>query len=427
MILLNFSYKLVVCLKVINLYLQDNIFKMENTNYTLDDMTEYDDFLTRISVDKSQFIDHLNIVTSPNSQLCDFNTMLSYVRDVDGYVFKYIVNSFNEDPIYFRVWYLYFKFLLLDDDIKDSFHQKYNKKIQSVSWIFEVSKSKSKQYWDNILQVFYELVNDDYLQNFMDNKDNYRQYQRLDLSKKHNIKYKKDKYMDNFELDKFYEIIVNYDNVHFFYNLIYCISDKYGYEKIENSNGLIDFQQRFHSNIDKFIILYNVMTIFYNEINDKNMLEEEEELIIENIPTNNICNSLTDYRMGKKRVLVEETKYDIIRCLFDSYLMVLPKRFDREVADKFLFYLQRVLKYDLNEDRYKLYYYKYSISNYHIEFQERYMDYLESKLVKGLNYLNSRVYSQLMNINIDENCVELKTFLEKIFEELNYRNLIHFL
>ena len=400
---------------------------MENTNYTLDDMTEYDDFLTRISVDKSQFIDHLNIVTSPNSQLCDFNTMLSYVRDVDGYVFKYIVNSFNEDPIYFRVWYLYFKFLLLDDDIKDSFHQKYNKKIQSVSWIFEVSKSKSKQYWDNILQVFYELVNDDYLQNFMDNKDNYRQYQRLDLSKKHNIKYKKDKYMDNFELDKFYEIIVNYDNVHFFYNLIYCISDKYGYEKIENSNGLIDFQQRFHSNIDKFIILYNVMTIFYNEINDKNMLEEEEELIIENIPTNNICNSLTDYRMGKKRVLVEETKYDIIRCLFDSYLMVLPKRFDREVADKFLFYLQRVLKYDLNEDRYKLYYYKYSISNYHIEFQERYMDYLESKLVKGLNYLNSRVYSQLMNINIDENCVELKTFLEKIFEELNYRNLIHFL
>ena len=399
---------------------------MEHTNYTLDDMIEYDDFLTHIGVNKSQFIDHLNIVTSLNSQLCDFNAMLSYVRDVDVYAFKYIMATLKQelDPIYYRVWYFYFKFLLLDDDIKDTIYTKYIEKLVSVSFIFE--SFTSKEFWDNILQIFYELVNDDHLQIFMDSKDNTGQYKRLDLSKKDNIKYKMDTYIDNYQLDVFHEVIVNFDNVHFFVNLVYCISDKYGYQKIENSNGLIDFQQRFHSNIDKFIIAYNSMTIFYYSIHHKNMLEEDEEVLITNIPTDNVWNSINDYRIGKKRDLVKETKYDIVRCLFDSFLMVLPKKFNRENADIFIFYLKRVLKYDINEDRYKLYYTKYSIYNFHTEFEERYNNYLQSELVRGLDYLNSRVYSKLMNINIDENCKELKTFLEKIFEEFNYQKLIRF-
>ena len=64
----------------------------------------------------------------------------------------------------------------------------------------------------------------------------------------------------------FYDVIENFDLVHFCHNIIYCISDKYGYQKIENSNGFIDFQQRFHSNIDKFIIYCTLLKYFFFQI-----------------------------------------------------------------------------------------------------------------------------------------------------------------
>lgn len=404
---------------------------MEHSNYTLDDMTEYDDFLTKIGVDKSQFIKHLNIVTSPESQLCDFNAMLSYLRDVDGYSFRYIASSLNREPIHYRVWYFYFKFLLLDNEYeqKDDFYKNYIKKLLSVNGLFHSGRGKDKNEWDVILRLFYEFVNDEPLQIFMDCFDNYGQYIRLDLSKKDNIGYKKHKYINNHILDVFYDVIENFDLVHFCHNIIYCISDKYGYQKIENSNGLIDFQQRFHSNIDKYIIAWNAMSITYFSICNVNISSHKK--MIENIPIDRMgCLNRYGYFDGDKVVEIKKDgKYTLLSNLFESIFLSSSNKFNEKYDDLFRFYLEKVIEYDIYEDKYKLYFYRDScFKENKIEFklEIRYIGYLQSELVKSLDYMNSHVYSKLININIDEDLKELKTFIEKIFEEFNYHKLIRF-
>jgi hypothetical protein len=427
---LNYFGKLVVFQSVIDTYIQNNIFKMEHSNYTLDDMTEYDAFLTEIGVDKSEFIEHLNIVTSPESQLCDFNAMLSYVRDIDGYSFKYIVSSLNREPIYYRIWYFYFKFLLLDNEPKDNFYKTYIKKLLSVNELFDSGRGKDKNEWDVILRLFYKLVNDEPLQFFMDCFDNYGQYIRLDLSKKDNIGYKKDKYINNYILDVYVDVIENFGLVHFCHNIIYCISDKYGYQKIENSNGLIDFQQRFHSNIDKFIIAWNAMSITYFSICSINISSHEK--FIENIPIDRMgCPNRYGYFDGDKVVEIKENeKYILLSNLFESIFLSSSNKFNEKYDDLFRFYLEKVLKYDIYEDKYKLYFYRDNgFNEKRIEFklEVRYIGYLQSKIVNGLDYIHSRIYTKLKNINIDdEDLKELKTFIKKIFKEFNYHKLISF-
>jgi len=352
---------------------------MEYAEYTFDDLSEYDFFLNRIRVDKSDFIDTLNIVTSSDSQLCDFNAMLSNISDVSKNTFEYIMTSLNKDPIYYHVWYFYFKFLLLDDEPKDIFYKTYIDKLIFINCIFDTKRTKEN--WDEILKLFYEIVNDDTLNNFMDYKDNYGQYKRLDLSKKSNIVYRRDIYIDNYITFSGYMsrlgvfrymlyCIENYNNAHFCYNLIYSISDKYGYEKIENSNGFIDFCQRFHSNIDKVIIAWNAMTITYYKLDGKNKTDTQVDRIIQNIPT---CRKGVVKRTGHNvMVLIEESdKYKVINELFRDILLSQKYTFDRIYKDKILFYLSKVLKYDIDEDRYKLFYYKFSIKEYHNNLHER--------------------------------------------------------
>lgn len=404
---------------------------MQYAEYTIHDLSEYNTFLHSMHVDKTEFIDNLNIVTSSDSQLCDFNAMLSYVRDIDKYSFKYIVSSLNRETKYYRIWYLYFKFLLLDDDIKDTFNETYIKKFIHMNGLFDSDNGDYKEDWNDILQLFYKLVNDDNLQSFMDINDNYGQYKRLDLSKKHNIVYKKDIYIDNHMLDVFEDSVENFDLAHFCYNIIYCISDKYGYDKIEQSNGFIDFQQRFHSNIDKgqYIIMWNSMSITYFSICGRN--KSEQEKMIENIPIDKMgCLSRYGNFNGDKVVkLNQNERYKLVSDLFREIFLSSSNKFNEIYDDLFRFYLERVLKYDIQEDKYKLFYYRYnSYNDNKIEFilEKRYKNYLQSKLVKGLDYLNSRVYSLLLNINLDENLKELKIFIEKILDEFNYHNLIHF-
>lgn len=404
---------------------------MEYSEYTIYDMTEYDTFLQSIGVDKSQFIEHLNIVTNPNSQLCDFNAMLSYISDIDEYSFKYIVSSLNSDPIFYRIWYIYFKFLLLDDEIKDNFYKNYIHKLISVNNLLHLGNTRNKENWNIILKVIYELVNvNEPLQIFMDCNDNYGQYKRLDISKKHNIVYKKNKYIDNFILDAFQDVVENFDLVHFCHNIIYCISDKYGYIKIENSNGFVDFEQRFHSNIDNFIIAWNAITITYFEICGKDITIQDKA--IQKIPIDKMgCCNKFGYYDGRKIVDINiEDRYMVMTYLFEEIFLISHTSFNKRFDDQFRFYLERVLKYDIQEDRYKLYYYRFN--NCHteqkIEFklEERYTNYVQSNLVKGLDYIYCHIYSKLININLDENLIELKIYIKKILDEFNYEKLIRF-
>jgi len=401
---------------------------MDHSDYTLDELSEYDNFFESNGVDKSIFIKHLNHITSPNSQLCDFNSMLSYVRDKNNYAFKYIISTLmdNEDPIYFRVWYLYFKFLLLDNDIKDIFYQECIRKLLSFNNIIFPT---IKQSWDDILQEFYVLVNEnEFLHNFMDSKDNYGQYIRLDISKISNIRYKCDEYMDHFVLELFHEVIVNYDNVQFCYNFIYCISDKYGYNKIDNSNGFIDFTQRFHSNIDKFIIVWNAMNITYYDIHcvpySLPLSIEKKKELINNIPINEMA--VINYYGSKISKVKIDNKYVVIKCLFEDIFMTLPKKFkNMQLYEKFIFYFESVIEYDFDNDQYKLIHFirtKYEDN----ELKQIYTDFIKSDIVKGLHYMYTYIYLKLQDMNIDENLIELKNYIEKIFDKYNYQKLIPF-
>lgn len=401
---------------------------MEHTEYTFDDFSEYDTFLNSIHVDKSEFVDSINVVTDPNSQLCDFNAMLSYISGAYNSIYINILSSLKKDPIYYKVSYFYFKFLLLDNEPKDLFYTTYIRKLVNFNKI-EIHK-RTKQTWDEILQYFYEITNDDTLNNFMDCYDNYGQYKRLDISKIENIHYKSDLYIYNSISTNihgcglpFYAFMLycieNYYYAHFCHNLTYCISDKYGYDKIDNSNGFIDFCQRFHSNIDNFIIAWNGMTITYYKLNGKNKTESKVERIIQNIPT---CRRGVIRKNGHNfMVLIEESdKYKVINELFRDILLSPKYTFDRKYKEQFLFYLTKVLKYDIDEDKYKLYYYKFSINNYYIELEKRYKN---TSFLNRLQFINDKVYTRLID-NSDKILEELKTFIERIFVKFNYHKLI---
>jgi len=414
--------------------------KNDINEYTMEDMNEYNSFFKKNNINKSFFIECLNQITDPKNIVCDFNFVLSYIRELNIDIYKYIRNHLAHPSDYY-VWYFYFKFLLLDDNNKNLFYDKYFIPISNFkSYIlYGLISNKTilsnKEHINDILKKIYNYIQyEDELNNFMDFKDNYRNYQRLDISKIQNILYKMDKYMNNYTLSSIFYFIQNYNSIQLLYHFIYY-NNVYVYNiiyiKIDDENddykvnGLSEFIDMFNSSINIYIKMWNFINdTKYNGLN--NNIENIEEFI-SNIPVDIYANPSNNFDYYK--INNEEDKYNIIINLFrytffdviNNYNTNIKKKFQSYIhiflnKGKDIIYIDNMLEY-INPDPFNngLYLYK------------RYMNYCNSKLLDGLTFMNLQVYSVLLKKKyLNNDLKELKTFLEKIFKEYNYKYYTRF-
>lgn len=400
--------------------------------YTYTDFADYDGFLQSIGVDKIKFIDNINIILDPKHQICDFNLMLSVIRDINEYVFDYILKKIYDNPFYCRVYYLYFKFLLLDDCEKDLLYSDFFLKLKYITNKYHHELFYQDDIYSVIESIFNFVNRNNELDIFMDYKDNYGDYIPLNSQKVHNIRYKMNIYMSNFLLHNFELLCSIYDGIHFAYNFIFCLSDKYGY--IVDRNSLIDFKNRFQSlyvNSNHLTTLYNIINIpMYEDENDT--YSKLRQLYFSHLDNKcssnineNVVEDITDIFSTLGLNVVNEEN---IRDLFVNVLCNKKKSID--YSDRYKFYFKNILKYDTDSDVYKLYEYAYNDSfNIGKELYTRYHAYLNSELVQSLHYICALVYSELIDRVFDESnedLLELKRYIETLFDEFNYRKLIIF-
>lgn len=402
--------------------------------YTYTDFAEYDGFFQSIGVDKIKFIDNINIILDPKHEICDFNLMLSVIRDINENIFNYIIKKIYTDTYYCRVYYLYFKFLLLDDCEKDLLYSDFFLKLK---YNHDTNKYYHQLFYQHdivsVIDSIFNFVNrNNELDMFMDYKDNYGDYIRLDTKKIHNIRYKMDIYMSNFLLHNFELLSSIYDGIHFTYNFIFCLSDKYGYTVDRNS--LIDFRNRFESlyvHSNHLMIFYNIVNISLYE-NDNATYSELRELYFSNLDdesssnTNeNLVEDVTDIFSRLNLHIANERN---IRDMFVNVFCNKKKSID--YCDRYKFYFKNILKYDTDSDVYKLYEYAYNDSfNIGKQLYTRYHSYLNSELIQSLHYICALVYSELIDSIFTETnieLIELKKYIESVFDEFNYRKLIIF-
>jgi len=376
--------------------------------YTINDFNDYNNFFKDIDLDKKLFIDYINNILNEKSKICNFNYMISLIRDIHPPTFNYIIERLNK-PLYHRTFYIYIKFLLLDNEKKDYFYDKY-----ILPFIKLKDNIKYVRDIENIISSIFLYVDDIELINFMEIEDIFGNLLELNVVNKENIKYNFEKYMNNTCLSNIEYFITMYDGFQLIYRLTYYLSDRHrGIEEQScllncetiSKNSLIDFQNRFFS---KYVL---------DELIKLKFMTMTPNLYYESHNPNTIEGILKDI---KQRYPVNTIVFKFIDEICDGYNII---RF----SHRFEHYYKQFLHYDIEEDKYRLY--KYSrgdISNISDKLYNKHKSYLRSELVNSLSFIYSNVYCRLMERKLDQNLLELKEYLDKVFDEYHYHKLINF-
>jgi len=394
--------------------------------YNMNDMNEYNSFFEKNYINKSYFIGHLNDIMNPDNIVCDFNSVLSFIREFSVDTYKYIKNHLVHPSDYY-IWYFYFKFLLLDNESKDNFYHKYLIKLCNfksyILYGFTDNPNKTnKSHVNDILKNIYEYIHfDDELNIFIDYKDNYRNYQRLDISKKINIQYKSDIYLNNYTKSLIFHFIHNYQSIQLLYHFI-SYRNIYIIEFDNIRNGLETFINHFNLSIDKYIIMYHFITNTYTDSKKYDItITKLNSSIIDKIKTNlyKDYSKIENYNN-------DEDNFNIIIKLF-RYVF-----FDMNNNDIRL-YFNKYIDIFLNEDKQNiehiLEYIKPDPFDNGLFLYKRYMAYCNSKLMDGLTFMRLQVYSCLIDnkyLYLNEDLQELKEYLETIFKEYNFEYYTRF-
>jgi hypothetical protein len=375
--------------------------------YAIDDFNDYNTFFQDINLDKKLFINYINNILHENSKICNFNYMISYIRDIHQPTFNYIVERLNKS-LYHRTFYIYIKFLLLDNEKKDYFYNKYI--LQFISLKDDIKCVRNVK---NIISSIFSYVDDIELINFMEVEDIFGNLLELKVENKENIKYNFEKYMNNTCLSNIEYFIDMFDGFQLIYRLTYYLSDRLsGFDNQSSlnaetisKNACIDFHNRFFNKyvLDEFIKLkFMTMTSnLYYEIHNPNTIDVILSELKKNYPVNTIVFKFIDEICNRNNII----KY----------------------SHRFEHFYKDFLHYNIEADKYKLYEYsKGDILNISHKLYDKHKSYLRSELVYNLRYIYSEVYCKLINKKLDQNLLELKEYLDKVFEEYHYHKLINF-
>lgn len=396
---------------------------MTSPTYEIADFQELESV---IRYPMKDFVDILNYVVDDEAQdeLCDFYIVMKHLRKVNKTIFDYILNFFTNNENNTLCLYIFLKFLLLDEVEQIEFVNKY---FHQNNLLIELHK-KNLPIKDILKDVF-EFVEDDYLNNFLDYRDNYSQYRPLNIKNlknidKANINYMNKKFIKRFVLN--IRIILR---CNFVYKLIYLISDMNKTQTLKEGESSIttyeDFIRRFEYNIDEFAIMY-----YYNYSHRYTMRV--------NSAVKQRIKEWIQQISGEVLLLNTEEKYDKIRNILykmididnSNYTSIQAFNGFHEICpyfiDNFL-----LIKYDYNlntQDDYKLFS-TITYNKIHSDIlHKRYRMYFKSVLYRSL-VLISDVYKSLYTHNIrrsteineyDRKVLDFEEYLEKILKTYHF-------
>jgi hypothetical protein len=387
--------------------------------YTIEDFKEFEGVL-KCSI--NEFVEILNYLVEDETQneICDFMIIMKYLKQLDPITYKCLINYMDDYGNNTLGVYIYLKFLLLNDEKKTEFVDKYFCKFRIIENINEPM--------EKFLITMFQIVEDEYLNDFYDYKDNYLQYRKLDIKNIENIGQTKIKYIDSSFIKTFLSYVRIFISSTFIVRFIYLISkDKLQYLKQGETSitTLEDFLRRFEYNRDTFMLLINYYKDIYN-ISDKIKLNFKIKL--DKTPVNKIYpydKVLTE----KERVsYIKKFIYEII-CGVKTYVTIKHcfDSFIERYNDTFIKFLIVKYDYDIEKDEYKLIKY-IGYNKFHSDWlHKKFKMYINEKLYKSLIFINDVRSSLPINVEketektkSDEMVIELYDYLEKLLKTYYY-------
>lgn len=268
--------------------------------YQEQDFQEYKSNIESHEINLKEFVDDINFIIQHEHLQTDFIYLLDELKRLNPNmsietlgVFQSSQESENNCMNEIEI-YVYLKFLLLDNEIKDEFI-KFTKYI-AFSHNLLIPRRDGIKSVDTCLfmKFLYQMMNTDFLTDFMDITDIYGDYIALDTSKINNMSYKNNEYISPSMFLHFIKFSNLYNRLRILYNLIYILSDE-----TDACSAQDDFVLRYKQKcIDKFVIMNNFINCiyprYYNlDANFKllpgwskyKLLDEDEFDAVENIPS----------------------------------------------------------------------------------------------------------------------------------------------
>jgi len=409
--------------------------------YTFEDLQEYVPIFENREhpIDYNKFIDDLNFVLSEQEQVCDFYVMMKQISTINPTFYKKIVTILNHKENNTLSIYLYFKFLLLDEETKVLFINKYFDAIELLHQSMDPSiilkrKEDNFQIFREHITSIYELVNDIVIDDFYDYTDNFNNYRQLDIEKIIQLTFD-ERYMKEEFIQFFFTCSRTYFRMKMINKFIYYISDKTNIPTLNEGEisitGSEDFYRRIIVNLDIFFILYNYLYIVYGgEIHRNNLDDISIKRIVSEIPINHrkilnykILNDIE--RLYYIRKMLHEMIFSVdLKPSYNSYL--------EESDDILRIFLRAKFEYNDKEDIYNIFTYnRYNEVHSKILF-DKFISYRQSKLYKALNNIDL-ISCLIMGYDIkdSEEILILKShlsdFLKNIVEEYNFMRFLYYI
>lgn len=384
--------------------------------YQPNDFQEYEHLLD--SKDEIACIVHnLNKIISTQQEVCDMYICMSHFmkyKSIHQKLKRFVKSDLAKDV------YMYFKFLLLDDQVKDRYYETIIIPISNLlHYILKDHFACNKLFYNgdtdsdfDFLSVIYDMNNDDTLLNFMDHTNARNEYQRLDEEKIRNIEYRPDFYLtDNF-YEKFTFITWMFESIKFTYNFVYYMSNTPEYQSMLREGEISisskeDFMRRYKSNTEKFIRLYNFI-----QNCGINISIQEYDTIPTNriiIPTNKIIQD------GTPDVLLTSENVS----LYVQKLIFLI--FETPMHSNYIFYTpfnKFLLKHNYNyqSDNYKM------IIKEDTTLKKRFKSYFKSELYVSLDYINY-IYSKYKN---NSKMSEFTNYIYEILQTHHFNKMLKY-
>jgi len=393
-----------------------------------------------------KFVDSINYICNEtdgdkNLEVCEFMKIMKQIetdnRDLSTNL-KSLMNKEDENNTYSV--YIYLKFLLLSNEEKG----KFIRYIDRLEYIEECMSDITLviEPMENLLKMMFEINDDDYFNNFLDYKDNYGNYRRLDFTtiSYDNITNAQQEYMELDFIIKFVFSIRIFFCLKFLIQLIYLISYKNQTKILKEGETSIssieDFIRRFEYNIDTFIILYNFNVFMYkpNTIDLSNLKQFLSNIPCDKIVVNCVKNEFEDCDQREKMTFIRfrlfamyisysyKTEWSIFNTSNEiddtSIVLFLKTKYGDDIC----------IDDDINRIRRYINYNKI-----HSEvLYKRYTEYFESKIYQSLNTLSPimRKLSDVCNVELpnitDIDREELFSFIGKIYETFHYSKFFRY-
>lgn len=243
--------------------------------YTTQDFQEYESFIDSQEQNLQGFVADVKCIIQFEKLQTDMMLVLDEMRRLNPEMYVENMCIFEEDMQnrHEIETYVYLKFLLLDNHMKDEFI-KHTKSIAFIHNFLIQSRAGVRQTsMCMFIKCLYHLMNLDVLTDFMDITDTYENYVCLDTSKIENMSYRHTEYISHEMFRHFQNFCKLYNRLRLLYKMIYLISND------TEENVVDDFVARYNQSVDKFVIMHNFIHYIYPKYCDVSQnLDDEVEI-----------------------------------------------------------------------------------------------------------------------------------------------------